>query len=111
MYIQISKTINTEGFLTYTKGRTYDTDEPMSSIPPLFGQFSINYKKDKIELGSVVRFNAKKNIEDFNFTEGIDNHELTPVVDQNATNDIDKFYGSPSWITLGVNGRYVSSVT
>ena len=81
----------------------------MSSIPPLFGQFSINYKKEKIELGSVVRFNAKKNIEDFNFTEGIDNHELTPVVDQNATNDIDKFYGSPSWITLGVNGRYVVS--
>lgn len=106
---KISKTINTEGFLTYTKGRTYDTDEPMSSIPPLFGQFSINYKKEKIELGSVVRFNAKKNIEDFNFTEGIDNHELTPVVDQNATNDIDKFYGSPSWITLGVNGRYVVS--
>jgi len=106
---KISKTINTEGFLTYTKGRTYDTDEPMSSIPPLFGQFSINYKKEKIELGSVVRFNAKKNIEDFNFTEGIDNHELTPVVDQNATNDIDKFYGSPNWITLGVNGRYVVS--
>ena len=23
-------------------------EEPMSSIPPLFGQFQINYKKDKI---------------------------------------------------------------
>ncbi|PQJ81033.1 TonB-dependent receptor [Polaribacter porphyrae] len=106
---KISKTINTSGFITYTKGSTYDTKEPMSSIPPLFGQFEMNYKKDKIELGSIVRFNAKKNIEDFNFTEGIDNHELTPIVDANAINDIDKFYGSPSWITFGVNGRYIVS--
>ena len=106
---KISKTINTSGFITYTKGRTYDTKEPMSSIPPLFGQFEINYKKDKIELGSVLRFNAKKDIEDFNFTEGIDNHDLTPIVNANATNDLNKFYGSPNWIVFGVNGRYIVS--
>jgi hemoglobin/transferrin/lactoferrin receptor protein len=108
---KISNTINTSGFITYTKGRTYDTEEPMSSIPPLFGQFEINYKKDKIELGTVLRFNSKKEIEDFNFTEGIDNHELTPIVNANATSDLDKFYGSPSWITLGVNGRYLINDT
>ncbi|MFK8060546.1 MAG: TonB-dependent receptor, partial [Polaribacter sp.] len=44
---------------------------------------------------------------DFNFTEGIDNHDLTPIVDANATEDLDKFYGSPSWVTFGVNGRYL----
>lgn len=104
---KIYKTINTSGFITYTKGRTYDTLEPMSSIPPLFGQFEINYKKDKIELGAVFRFNSKKDIEDFNFTEGIDNHELTPIVNVNATNDLNMFYGAPSWMTLGVNGRYL----
>jgi hemoglobin/transferrin/lactoferrin receptor protein len=108
---KISKTINTSGFITYTKGRTYDTEEPMSSIPPLFGQFAINYTKDKIELGTVLRFNSKKDIEDFNFTEGIDNHELTPVVDATTTNDKDKFYGSPSWMTLGINGRYLVNDT
>lgn len=103
---KIADGINTSGFITYTKGRTYDTKEPMSSIPPLFGQFEINFKKEKLELGSVFRFNAKKDIEDFNFTEGIDNHELTPIVNPNATTDVDRFYGSPSWMTLGVNGRY-----
>lgn len=103
---KISKTINTSGFITYTKGRTYDTEEPMSSIPPLFGQFEINYKKDKIALGAEFRFNSKKDIADFNFTEGIDNHELTPIVDATATDDVDKFYGSPSWMTFGVNGSY-----
>ena len=106
---KISKTINTTGFITYTKGRTYDTEEPMSSIPPLFGQFAINYKKNKIELGTDLRFNSKKNITDFNITEGIDNHDLTPIVNTNATNDLDKYYGTPSWFTFGLNGRYLVS--
>jgi hemoglobin/transferrin/lactoferrin receptor protein len=106
---KISKTINTSGFITYTKGRTYDTEEPMSSIPPLFGQFELNYKKHKIELGAAIRFNSKKDIVDFNFTEGIDNHDLTPVIDANATSDEDIYFGTPSWITLGLNGRYLIS--
>ncbi len=104
---KISTTIKTSGFITYTKGRTYDTEEPMSSIPPLFGQFVINYKKDNIELGTVLRFNSKKDIADFNFTEGIDNHDLTPLINVNATNDLNKFYGSPSWVAIGINGRYL----
>ena len=104
---KISKTINTSGFITYTKGRTFDSKEPMSSIPPLFGQFEINYKKDKVALGANVRFNSKKDIADFNFTEGIDNHDLTPVVNANATNNVDKFYGSPSWMSIGLNGSYL----
>lgn len=103
---KISNTVNTSGFITYTKGRTYDTEEPMSSIPPLFGQFEINYTKDKIALGAEIRFNSKKDIEDFNFTEGIDNHDLTPVVNPKAANDEDKYFGSPSWMTLGINGNY-----
>ncbi|ARV15575.1 TonB-dependent receptor [Polaribacter sp. SA4-12] len=104
---KISNTWNTSGFITYTKGRTYDTEEPMSSIPPLFGQFGLNYKKNKIELGADLRFNSKKDIEDFNFREGIDNHDLTPIVDANATSDVDKYYGTPNWMTFGVNGSYL----
>ncbi|MBT7816277.1 MAG: TonB-dependent receptor, partial [Polaribacter sp.] len=103
---KLSNTWNTSGFITYTKGRTYDTEEPMSSIPPLFGQFEVNYKKEKIEVGAALRFNSKKDIADFNFSEGIDNHDLTPIVDANAVNNTDIYYGSPSWMTVGVNGRY-----
>lgn len=103
---KISDLINTSGFITYTKGRTYDTEEPMSSIPPLFGQFQLNYRKNKIAFGAEFRFNSKKDIEDYNFTEGIDNHDLTPIVDANATNDEDIYYGAPSWMTFGLNGSY-----
>jgi hemoglobin/transferrin/lactoferrin receptor protein len=71
----------------------------------------VNYKIGKLELGADFRFNSKKNIEDFNFTEGIDNHDLTPIIDSNATNDELKYYGSPRWNTLGFNGRYVFNDT
>jgi hemoglobin/transferrin/lactoferrin receptor protein len=103
---KLSNTWNTSGFITYTKGRTYDSEEPMSSIPPLFGQFEVNYKKDRIEVGAALRFNSKKDIADFNFTEGIDNHDLTPIVDANAVNNENIYYGAPSWISVGINGRY-----
>jgi len=104
---KVSENWTTSGFITYTKGRTYDTKEAMSSIPPLFGQFEINYKNYKIELGANLRFNSKKDIEDYNFTEGIDNVEETPIINPTATSDIDKYFGSPSWCTLGFNGKYI----
>ena len=103
---KISKTINTSGFITYTKGRTYDTNEPMSSIPPLFGQFEVSYKKERVALGAEFRFNSRKDIKDFNITEGIDNHDLTPVIDATATTDEARYYGTPSWLTFGVNAGY-----
>lgn len=96
----------TAGFITYTKGRTLDTKEPMSSIPPLFGQFEINYKEERFEIGANFRFNSKKDIEDFNFSEGIDNHNLIPIVSTDATSGTEKYFGSPSWATFGVNGNY-----
>ena len=107
----ISSTISSSGFTTFTKGRTYDTHEPMSSIPPLFGRVEINYKKDKIEFGAALKFNSKKDIEDFNIIEGIDNHDLTPIIDPNATKDSDKYYGSPSWMTIGLTSNYLLSDT
>ena len=103
---KLSEKVSTSGFVTYTKGRAYDTDEPLSSIPPLFGQFDLNYSDDKLQLGATFRFNSKKDITDFNITEGIDNHELTPIVDATATEEVDIYFGSPRWMTLGFNSSY-----
>jgi hemoglobin/transferrin/lactoferrin receptor protein len=106
---KISNAWNTSGFITYTKGRTYDTKEPLSSIPPLFGQFEVTYRADKIELGAAIRFNSQKDVEDFNGIEGIDNLDLTPIVDESALDEKEIYFGSPSWVTLGLNGRYTIS--
>jgi hemoglobin/transferrin/lactoferrin receptor protein len=96
----------TSGSITYTKGNTIDTEESMSSIPPLFGKFEISYRKNKIELTGSYRFNAQKDIKNYNISEGIDNHIQTPIVDPSATDAVDKYYGSPRWSTFGLNGRY-----
>ena len=92
--------------LTYTKGKTYDTNENLSSIPPLFGLTEINYSKNKVEVGFNIRFNGKKKATDYNLSEGIDNIEQTPIINPNATEYINKYYGTPSWVTLNATSKY-----
>lgn len=103
---RINHNWKTSGFITHTKGRTFDTEEPMSSIPPLFGKFEISYRKNRLEISADYRFNSKKDIKDYNISEGIDNHVQTPIINPNATNAVDKYYGTPSWQTVGLNGKY-----
>ncbi|MDO6743128.1 TonB-dependent receptor [Tenacibaculum soleae] len=98
---------STSGFLTYTKGKAYDTNLPMSSIPPLFGRFELNYSKNKFEGGANLVFNAKKDITDYNLDEGIDNHQQTPIINETAIKDIDTYYGTPSWMTVGLYAKYI----
>lgn len=83
--------------LTYTKGKSYDLEESLSSIPPLFGNVGLSYPYKKWNFGLDFRFNARKNTNDYNLTEGIDNIEETPIIDADATDDITKYYGTPSW--------------
>lgn len=103
---KLLKNWSTSGFLTYTKGKAYDTNLPMSSIPPLFGRFELNYSNKKFEGGANLVFNAKKNITDYNLDEGIDNHTQTPIVNENASEDVDKYFGTPSWVTVGLFAKY-----
>ena len=91
---------------TYTKGRAYDTDEPLSSIPPLFGRAALNFSKNRFEMGLNLRFSARKRAEDYNISEGIDRIELTPEVDPGATDLRDQFYGTPSWLMVNATSSY-----
>lgn len=97
---------SSSGFLTYTKGKAYDTNLPMSSIPPLFGRFELNYSNKKFEGGANFVFNAKKDIADYNLDEGIDNHTQTPIINESATNDVDRYLGTPSWMSVGLFAKY-----
>jgi hemoglobin/transferrin/lactoferrin receptor protein len=97
----INETWHTNGSLTYTKGKTYDTNLPLSSIPPLFGNIEFGFEKDRFQANLNWRFNAKKRLEDYNLIEGIDNIEQTPY---NAQTD--SYYGNPEWNTFGINANY-----
>ena len=96
----ISKQLITRGSVTYTKGKTYDTDEPLSSIPSLFGLLEVTHEKGRFETGLNIKFNARKKPKDYNISEGIDRIEQTPVLASG------EYYGSPSWTTLNFNSKY-----
>jgi len=97
----ITNTINTRASVTYTKGNTNDTNEPLSSIPPLFGNIELNFVKNKIETGINLNFNGRKKLKDYNISEGIDNIEQTPFLISEQ-----EYYGTPSWQTLNYYFRY-----
>ena len=97
----LSDRFHTQASVTYTKGKAYDTDEPLSSIPPVFGSFDFNYNHNKFETGINFIFNGRKKLEDYNISEGIDNIEETPFI-----TDEDDYYGSPSWQTINIYARY-----
>ena len=97
---KLSKQLKTSASLTYTKGKAYDTDEPLSSIPPIFGLVEILYEKGRFETGLDFKFNGRKKPKDYNISEGIDRIEQTPLLLSG------EYYGSPSWTSLNFNSKY-----
>lgn len=98
---KLTNTLSARASVTYTKGTANDTNEPLSSIPPLFGRMEINYMKNKFETGMNIVFSGRKKLEDYNISEGIDNIEQTPFVASEQ-----EYYGTPSWQTLNFYSRY-----
>lgn len=100
----LSKTLSSKASITYTKGKAYDTNEPLSSIPPVFGMLELVYAKNRFETGINFVFKGRKKLEDYNISEGIDNIEETPFLVEEQ-----EYYGSPSWQTLNFYSRYKAS--
>lgn len=96
-----TKTLNGFASVTFTKGKSFDTDVPLSSIPPTFGNLGIGYNKNKLATGLNFKFNARKSLEDYNLEEGIDNIEETPFIEETQ-----KYFGTPSWTSLDFFARY-----
>ncbi|MDV7186512.1 TonB-dependent receptor [Lutibacter sp. TH_r2] len=91
----------TNGSVTYTEGKTYDTDLPFSSIPPLFGKFEIGFQKEKLQASINWKFNTKKPYNKYNLIEGIDNVEQTPFNENTGL-----YEGNPAWNTFNASAKY-----
>ncbi len=87
----------TKGSITYTKGKTLDTKEPLPSIPPLFGSFEIGFEKDFFKVNLNLKYAAAKKLNNYSTT-GEDNLEQTPI-----NNFLNSYYGTPSWNTINLN--------
>ena len=84
-----------------TKGKSYDTKHPLSSIPPIFGILELGYNKTVFEISLNWKFNGKKRLGDYNLIEGIDNLEQTPY---NSLTE--GYYGNPEWHTFNMLANY-----
>ncbi|MGY5355272.1 TonB-dependent receptor plug domain-containing protein [Wenyingzhuangia sp. IMCC45467] len=90
--------VKTNGGITYTKGISYENNEPLSSIPPLFGNISLGVYKRLFNMALDYRFSMAKTLQDYNLTEGIDNIDETPNEE-----------GTPNWSVLNFNSNYYFS--
>ena len=75
-----------KGNITYTKGKTNDTDSYLPSISPLFSSIGIVYHKNKIDGRLNWRYSAKKNADEYS-PGGEDNLSQSPLIDPDPTTD------------------------
>jgi len=99
---KITKHLYGKASSTFTKGITLDTNEPLSSIPPIFGVLEIGYAKKKWDASLNFLFNGKKKFTDYNLIEGIDNVEQTPLNPETNKYDL----GNPAWKTFNFSTTY-----
>lgn len=74
---QLTSSISFNGSLSYQRGRSTRSDEerPLAHIPPMYGQATVEYKRDKFTSSVKTVFNGKKKAEDF-APNSSDNFEL-----------------------------------
>lgn len=89
------KYLKTNGGITYTKGFSLENNEPLSSIPPVFGNISLGIYKRLFDIALDYKFSMAKSLDDYNLIEGIDNIEETPNQE-----------GTPEWSVLNFNSNY-----
>lgn len=100
------KNIFAKGNLTYTKGKTNDTNVNLPSILPLFSSLSLEYKSEKITTGFSWNYSSNKNAEDFS-PGGEDNLPQTPYVDPDSSIEGDEYFvGLPSWQIFNASTSY-----
>jgi hemoglobin/transferrin/lactoferrin receptor protein len=89
------------GSITYTKGESTDTNLPLSSIPPIFGDLEVLFAKNRFEVALNFRFNGSKELNEYNLVEGIDNIEQSPF---NISTQ--EYLGTPSWNTFNFYSKH-----
>lgn len=111
--------------LSYTKGRVnfknsvIDTLVPMAHIPPVYGQTSLLFTKEKIRLEAVAKYNLKKPIEEYSVND-ISYSEQTGTIEIDKTGTSDNpelaiaytvgnetiYEGTYGWATFNLYGSY-----
>ncbi|NIJ43880.1 hemoglobin/transferrin/lactoferrin receptor protein [Wenyingzhuangia heitensis] len=95
MQAEIANHLKCHMSITYTQGKSYDTHQPLSSIPPMFSNASLGWYKSKYDVILNYRMSLAKKLSDYNIIEGIDNLDETPNEE-----------GTPAWQIVGLSSNY-----
>lgn len=121
---QLLKNLQARGSVTYTKSDNNLKYGPLPSISPVFGDFNLNYNKERFSANAVLRFSGSKDPNEYSWG-GEDGLEETPrqPVSQTSefapngtenylfhsdSNDVDFYYaGSPAWTDISIQTQYL----
>tara|TARA_Y100000768_G_scaffold318559_1_gene254013 strand:+ start:2620 stop:5115 length:2496 start_codon:yes stop_codon:yes gene_type:complete len=107
--------VSIDGMVNFLNGLTFMgninlTDSTLNkqigllpSILPLFGNFRINYKKEKFNLTLSNNFSGRKLPQDYS-RGGEDKIEETPIINVKKGNIM--YYGSPKWSIYSITGGF-----
>ena len=93
------------GGITYTTADLNTDYGPMPSIAPLFGTFTLSHEIKNWKTLLIWKFSDRKHPSDFSWG-GEDGLNETPLVNPNASDDGNKYYGMPSWNIWSVLTQY-----
>ena len=93
------------GGVTYTTADQNIDYGPMPSIAPLFGTFSLSHEIKNWRTLLIWKFSERKHPKDYSWG-GEDGLNETPVVNRNALEDVNKYYGMPSWNIWSIISQY-----
>ena len=93
------------GGVTYTTADQNIDYGPMPSIAPLFGTFSLSHEIKNWRTLLIWKFSERKHPKDYSWG-GEDGLNETPVVNPNAIEDVNKYYGMPSWNIWSIISQY-----
>ncbi|NBS18823.1 MAG: TonB-dependent receptor [Flavobacteriia bacterium] len=103
--LNLSSKLDLDGGLTYTAANHHSDYGPMPSIAPLFGTLSLTHQQKNWNTLLIWKFSDAKAPIDYSWG-GEDGLIETPVVDPNAPQEIDRYYGMPSWNILSLISQY-----
>ena len=101
----LSDPLEIMGGITYTTIDRNTDYGPMPSIAPLFGTFTLSHEIKNLKTLLIWKFSERKQPSYYSWG-GEDGLNETPIVNSNASDDKNKYYGMPSWNIWSVLSQY-----
>ena len=93
------------GGITFTTADRNEDYGPMPSIAPLFGTFTLSHGMKNLKTILIWRFSQRKYPNQFSWG-GEDGLNETPLINPEASNEIGRYYGMPSWNIWSILSQY-----